>query len=130
MTVIKKYILEIIVIVIILLLIVSNIFTFNFYKIKNKSLIEYNDSLLYKLRNDSVSVKILEEANNNCVNNTQAKVSYYENKIRNINRQIDESKILMYDLQNKKNSIDDQIRGIDSTRMSPADLINFINSKY
>lgn len=126
MTFIKKYITEIIVIVIILLLVVSNIFTF----IKNKSLIEYNDSLLYKLRNDSVSVKILEEANNNCVNNTQAKVSYYENKIRNINRQIDESKILMYDLQNKKNSIDDQIRGIDSTRMSPADLINFINSKY
>lgn len=127
---IKKYLSEIIAIVLIIGLICSNVYTYFKGKYENEEVITVRDSLLVKMRNDSTAVKILEEANVNCLNSTAAKIDYYETKIKNINRQVEKSRITIDRLQQQKNSIDQQIKDVDSTKMNRFELLNFINQKY
>lgn len=127
---IKKYLPEIIAILLVIGLICSNVYTYVKGKYEKEEIITVRDSLLVRMRNDSTAVKILEETNVNCLNSTSAKIDYYETKIKNINRQVEKDKIIIDRLQQQKNSIDQQIKDVDSTRMSRSDLLNFINSKY
>ena len=127
---IKKYLPEIIVILLVIGLICSNVYTYFKGKYEKEEIVSTRDSLLVRLRNDSTAVKMLEEANVNCLNSTAAKIDYYETKIKNINRQVEKNKLTIDRLQQQKNSIDQQIKDVDSTRMNRSDLLNFINQKY
>ncbi len=127
---IKKYLPEIIAIVLIIGLICSNVYTYFKSKYENDEIITVRDSLLVKMRNDSTAVKILEESNVNCLNSTAAKIEYYDNRIKNLSREIDKSKNLIQNMQKKKEDIDLQIKDVDSTKMNSIDLLNFINQKY
>ena len=127
---IKKYLTEIIAILLVIGLICSNVYTYFKGKYENEEVITVRDSLLVKMRNDSTAVKILEEANVNCLNSTAAKIDYYETKIKNMNRQVQTNKLIIDRLQQQKSGIDQQIKDVDSTRMSRFELLNFINQKY
>ena len=127
---IKKYLPEIIAILLVVGLICSNVYTYFKGKYENEEVITVRDSLLVKMRNDSTAVKILEEANVNCLNSTAAKIDYYDNRIKNLSREIDKSKNLIQNMQKKKEDIDMQIKDVDSTKMNSIDLLNFINQKY
>jgi uncharacterized coiled-coil protein SlyX len=127
---IKKYLPEIIVIVLVVGLICTNVYTYFKGKYENDEIITVRDSLLVRMRNDSTAVKILEDANVNCLNSTAAKIDYYETKIKNINRQVEKDKIIIDRLQQQKNSIDQKIKDVDTTKLSTYDLLNFINTKY
>ena len=127
---IKKYLPEIIAILLVVGLICSNVYTYFKGKYENEEVITVRDSLLVKMRNDSTAVKILEEANVNCLNSTAAKIDYYDNRIKNLSREIDKSKNLIQNMQKKKEDIDLQIKDVDSTKMNSIDLLNFINQKY
>lgn len=129
----KKYLAEIICLIIIAALIFSTVFFYIKYKGKNEEIKEIsmkNDTLTFKLRNDSTAVILLEEANKNCLNSTAAKIDYYESKIKSINRQVDKNKLIIDRLQQQKNDIDQQIIDVDSTILSPIYLLKFINEKY
>lgn len=130
MSKIKKYIPEIIVIILVLGLICSNLYIYFKGKYEKEEILTVKDSLLIKMRNDSTAVKILEDANINCLNSTVAKIEYYENRIKSMNRQVSDHKLIIDRLQQQKNSIDKQIRDIDSTKMNRLELLNFINKKY
>ena len=123
---IKKYLPEIIAILLVVGLICSNVYTYFKGKYENEEVITVRDSLLVKMRNDSTAVKILEEANANCQNSTAAKIDYYDNRIKNLSREIDKSKNLIQNMQKKKEDIDLQIKDVDSTKMNSIDLLNFI----
>ena len=127
---IKKYLPEIIAILLVVGLICSNVYTYFKGKYENEEVITVRDSLLVKMRNDSTAVKILEEANVNCMNSTADKIEYYDNRIKNLSREIDKSKNLIQNMQKKKEDIDMQIKDVDSTKMNSIDLLNFINQKY
>lgn len=127
---IKKYLTEIIAILLVIGLICSNVYTYFKGKYENEEVITVRDSLLVKMRNDSTAVKILEEANVNCLNSTAAKIDYYETKIKNMNRQVQTNKLIIDRLQQQKAGIDQQIKDVDSTKMNRFELLNFINQKY
>jgi len=127
---IKKYLPEIIVILLVVVLACSNVYTYFKGKYEKEEIVSTRDSLLIRLRNDSTAVKMLEEANVNCLNSTAAKIDYYETKIKNMNRQVQTNKLIIDRLQQQKAGIDQQIKDVDSTKMDRFELLNFINQKY
>lgn len=127
---IKKYIPEIIVIILVIGLICSNVYTYFNGKYEKEEILTVKDSLLVKMRNDSTTVKILKDANESCQNSTAAKIDYYETKIKNMNIQVQNNKLIIDRLQQQKKDIDQQINDVDSAKMNNFELLNFINQKY
>ena len=88
------------------------------------------DSINQIKREDSTTISLLKETNESCVNTSLAKIEFYEKKMKSINRQIEQSKYLLIQLENQKKNIDTQLRNIDTSRLNSNQLIDFINKKY